>query len=325
MLFMLRTALLAPLAVAALLLGGCETMEGYPTDPAPSNELETLRSVYFPSAQACPDKTTATDSLECQYYDKDKSAAERQALRDKIVYGRMHVYDVEFSLFVRAVSANNNYLSVGSDLTALAFGGLAATTGDAATKSALAAVSSGVLAANGAVNKDLFYQKTIPAMVAQMEADRTKAEAGILQGLGRTDAEYPLARAQLDLDALNDAGSLNAAVVTITHDAGNAKAVAQSLIDLNRKTPYTESTEGNRIAVWLHPTATQTAADGTLEDSTGKRAPLDTGNRDKLVKWLNDNSLDGLPWEKLIDSPYLDVLRKNVVADLKIPEQTILK
>ena len=192
-------------------------MEGYPADPAPDNELVSLQTQYFPANPNCA-MADASGTLECQYY--AASGPARQALRDKIVYGRIHVYDIEFSLFVRALSANNNYFSVGSDFTALAFSGLAATTGTAATKAALATVSSGVLAANGAVNKDLFYQKTVPAIVAQMEADRARVEAVILTGIGKSDAEYPLARAQLDLDTLNNAGSLNSAVVTITHDAG---------------------------------------------------------------------------------------------------------
>jgi hypothetical protein len=299
---MLRAARLAPFAVA-LMLGGCETIEGYPTDPAPSRELDTLQAQYFPANPNCAASTDASSSLECQYY--AAGGATRQALRDKIVYGRMHVYDIEFSLFVRAVSANNNYFSVGSDFAALAFSGLAATTGTAATKSALAAVSSGVLAANGAVNKDLFYQKTIPAIVAQMEADRAKVEAVILTGLSRGDADYPLARAQLDLDTLNNAGSLNSAVVTITHDAGDAKTAALSAVEANRSIAYAPDTVSTRLVAWIWPNSTS--------------SPANTANVTALRTWMTQNNLSGIPVATFLNSPLLGPARSQAVAALNVP------
>jgi len=314
--FLLRAIRLVPFA-AALMLGGCETMEGYPANPAPDTELTSLQSQYFPANPNCAASADANGSLECQYY--AATGAARQALRDKIVYGRMHVYDVEFSLFVRAVSANNNYFSVGSDFAALAFSGLAATTGTAATKSALAAVSSGVLAANGAVNKDLFYQKTIPAIVAQMEADRAKVEAVILSGLSKSDAQYPLARAQLDLDTLNDAGSLNSAVVTITHDAGNAKAAAQSAVDANRSIAFTPDSVSGRLTSWIWP-GSVAAADGTpTNPANGAPATASAPNVAALRTWMSQNGLSGVPIATFLNSPLLASARGQAAAALGVP------
>jgi hypothetical protein len=315
----LRASKLAPFAVALMLLGGCETMEGYPTDPTPEKQLEALRTVYFPSAQNCPDKTTPNDALECQYYDKDKSAAERQSLRDKIVLGRMHIYDMEFSLFVRALSANNNYFSVGSDLTALAFSGLATTTGNAATKSALAAVSSGVLAANGTVNKDLFYQKTVPAIIAQMEADRSKVEATILAGLGKPIDAYSLARAQLDLDTLNDSGSLNAAVVTITHDAGNAKAAAQAAVDANRSIGFAPDAVSARLNAWIWPGSTASANGAPINPANGAPATPSAANLTALKTWMLNNGLAGIPVATFMNSALLASARAQAAASLGVP------
>lgn len=313
---MSRAMKLAPFAFA-LMLGGCETMEGYPSDPASTDELTMLQKQYFPANPNCA-AADASGSLECQYY--AASGAARQALRDKIVYGRLHVYDVEFSLFVRALSANNNYLSVGSDLTALAFAGLATTTGTAATKSALAAVSSGVLAANGAVNKDLFYQKTVPAIVAQMAADRSKVEAVILTGIGKSDAEYPLARAQLDLDTLNDAGSLNAAVVTITHDAGNAKAAAQAAVDANRSIAFTPDTVSARFETWIWPGSVPSPTNGSpIDPATNAPVPASAPNVAALKTWMTQNGLSGVPVATFLNSPLLASARGQAAVALGIP------
>jgi hypothetical protein len=116
----------------------------------------------------------------------------------------------------------------------LILAGLTATAGGATTKAALGAASAGVIGANAAINKDLYYQKTIPALLTQMEAERLKALASILAGIKQSDADYPLMQAYIDLNAYRTAGSIPAAVAGITQNAGNAKDEAQKAITIQR-------------------------------------------------------------------------------------------
>ena len=74
---------------------------------------------------------------------------------------------------------------------ALVLSGLGATTGGAATKAALAAASAGVIGAQGVISKDLYYQRTVPALLAQMEANRARATLVILQGIQKSESDYP--------------------------------------------------------------------------------------------------------------------------------------
>ena len=110
----------------------------------------------------------------------------------------------------------------------LTLAGLGATTGDAATKAALAAASAGVVGAQGAISKDLYYQRTLTALLAQMEANRDKVKLNILNGLSQTDAQYSLYHADLDLDALQRASGLPDAIGGITEQAAAQKATAQA-------------------------------------------------------------------------------------------------
>jgi hypothetical protein len=58
----------------------------------------------------------------------------------------------------------------------LATNAVATVTGGEVTKAALAAGSAFMVGTQGAISKDLFYQRTIPALLAQMEANRTDAK-----------------------------------------------------------------------------------------------------------------------------------------------------
>ena len=135
----------------------------------------------------------------------------------------MRACDIEFADFERRLYGDGNVVGLGGDLVGLVLTGLIATTGNAATKSALGAASAGVIGASAAINKDLYYQKTIPALLAQMEADRLKALAPITTGLKLSDADYPLMQAYIDLDAYKSAGSIPAAITAINQNAGDTK------------------------------------------------------------------------------------------------------
>jgi hypothetical protein len=138
----------------------------------------------------------------------------------------MRGYDITFSDFKRRLAGDANSVMLGSDLLVLALGGLVATTGGATTKAALGAAIAGIAGAQAAINRDLYFQRTLPALLAQMDASRAQATVPILSGLRLSDEEYPLQRALVDLDALRDAGSIVGAIGNITQAAEQQKADA---------------------------------------------------------------------------------------------------
>jgi hypothetical protein len=196
------------------LVFACVPIEGYPKDPENTDATLTALQPFFDG------------TAEKEYLAATGDAA-RTPLRDEIILRRLRGYDIEFSNFQRQLYGQSNTVTLGSDLIGLVLGGLTATTGTATTKAALGAASTGVIGANAAINRDLYYQKTIPALITQMEANRLKAKLPMVQGIAQPDSKYPLMQAYIDLDAYKDAGSIPAAISSVTQSAANDKQAAQ--------------------------------------------------------------------------------------------------
>lgn len=280
------------MTVAMLSLSGCASITGFP-DPVikPSDDLAQTQS-YFSSGVM-----TTYSSLNGE--------ATRRPYRDMIVYGRMHAYDVQYQVFLRALSREAGDTGIGGDLLALTLNGLGATTGDAPTKAALSAASEGVIGAQGDINKELFYEKTLPALVAQMEAQRTQVRATIEKGLATSDSDYPLPKALVDLDQFQLAGSLPGALSAISQDAGTKTVTAEADIQIARDKSFTGAlpaavaigeqisklTDAQALAVAkvmepilkTRPQNIQDAVNGI--DSTGKRLTDGPTARTVLREW----------------------------------------
>jgi hypothetical protein len=211
--------------VCSPLLLACAPIEGYPRDPENTDATLTALQPYF-------------DGTEEKVYLATNDDATRTQIRNEIIFQRLRGYDIEFANFQRQLYGQSNTITLGSDLIGLVLGGLTATTGTAATKAALGAASTGVIGANAAINRDLYYQKTIPALLTQMEADRLKAKLPIVQGMAQPDAKYPLMQAYIDLDVYKNSGSMPSAISSITTSAGNNKQVAQDNITFVRTPTY---------------------------------------------------------------------------------------
>ncbi len=285
-------------AAVVLIVGltaACSAIEGYPADPQPGTALASLQQKYF------------ADKIEEDYEKADGD--ERQALRDKIIYARIQAYDIQFSQFQRALNVNANALNVGTDIIAVALGGIGAVIADSTTKSILAASSAGVIGAQGAINKDLYYQKTVAALIAQMEANREEAKLTIFQNLKQPDAAYPLRRAFLDLSVLNDAGSLPNAIAAITKSADTAKTKAQAEVQQTVKLSYSTSESAKSLERWLSP--------GRVPNAKRIQA---------LQSWLERNYKDlniaavGLARDDVDSKGTYEAIRKKALADKQLME-----
>ena len=259
------------------LLAGCAPILGYPKDPEDTDATLAALAPYFNGVAETDYLATADPAL-------------RATKRNAIVLARMRGYDIEFSDFERRLYGDGSAVSLGSDLVGLVLGGLTATTGGAATKSALGAASAGVIGAKSAIDKDLYYQKTVPALLAQMEADRLKALLPVTVGLKQSDADYPLMQAYIDLDAYKNAGSIAAAINAVNQSAGNAKDDAQTAITIERKSAKDQLQGIVTVRARLKTLTTDAqflALAKAMQPFLASRSP----QLQKLVKTLDPNSL----------------------------------
>jgi hypothetical protein len=225
--------------------------------------------------------------------------------RNEIILARVHAYDIVFADFEKRLYGDGNGVTLGGDLVALVLTGLTATVGSAGTKAALGAAATGVIGAKSAIDKDLYYQKTVPALLAQMEADRLKALAPITTGMKQSDADYPLLEAYIDLDAYKNAGSIPAAINAVNKAAGVAKDIAQAAVAALRSTPFLEDDSSKRLSVFIWP--------------HGITSPVDKTHLQKLRDWMSTNLPSGIPVETLLHSAALVNARKQAVSDLSVP------
>jgi hypothetical protein len=273
------------------LLAGCAPVIGYPNDPENTDQTLANLQPYFNGVKEADYLATAPSD-----------AVLRKQLRDAIIFARMRAYDIEFADFERRLYGDGNGVTLGSDLVGLVLAGLTATTGNATTKSALGAASAGVIGAKSAIDKDLYYQKTIPALLAQMEADRLKALEPITEGMKQSDADYPLMQAYIDLDTYKIAGSVPGAINAVNQSAANAKDKA---IEALRTTRFMEDTYSDRLSAYIWP--------------SGITNPASQTNVNKLRQWMSSHSLAGVPIETLLHSSALSDQRKQAVSDLSVP------
>jgi hypothetical protein len=285
--------------IGLLALTGCSSLEGYARHPDTIASINSRRTQYF-------DSTT----LEDQYYADTADAVTRRRLRDRIVYGRMDVIDFDFDNLERELNSAGNGVSLGGDLAVLIANGIGATTGGKQTKAVLNTISGGIVGAQGAINKDLYYQRTLPALLNQMEANRDKVKATILSGLKKPDSSYPLGAAQLDLRQLVRAGSIPASVGEITEKATTDKQASERMVERARAGTYVSTPASERLDAWLAP-----------------KGVVDADRMARFQAWLNaqpETFLKQLPIATIVseDMPELEAVRKRAVADpaLAIPE-----
>ncbi|HWS62668.1 MAG TPA: hypothetical protein VN325_07925 [Steroidobacteraceae bacterium] len=271
-------------------LGGCAEISGYPADPENSGTVMRSLEQYLDPA------------IDAEY--NKASGDARKAKRDLIVLSRMRAFNIQFDKYEKNLWGDGNSVTLGGDLTALALTGLATTAAAAASKTAFSAAATGVIGANAAINKDLYYQRTLPALIAQMEAERSKVQRAILVNLQKPDSDYPLAAAEIDLDALKKAGSMPSAIANVTQAASADKQTQALKLDEVRSLPVSTSSSTSRLKAWV--AASQS-------------------NYDLLQAWMQKDTVDpvlnSMPPPQFIGgaNPTLESDRMRAISDLKVP------
>ena len=201
----------------------------------------------------------------------------------------MNAYESSYSNFKRRLNGDANTLNLASDLSLLGLAGVAATTGNITTATALAAASAGIIGARGAINADLYFQHTLPALLAQMDANRARAKLPIVTGLRQSNAAYPLAIALMDLDALRDAGGIPLAIGGLTQQAVVEKVSAEKSLSISG---FNTTSAGTCLQRFIdrpepegHANMVRVAA---LARARGANLPLDI----LVIKWVADPNTD---------------------------------
>ncbi len=244
------------LLVAVIVLtlsNGCATTRGAP--PGFPTSLEALKQL----------DPQYDETLNAYYL----PGADQRAVRNKFIETRLGAVDTQYlsfkeSLYTQAVASN-----VFVDLATIGLNVAGVATPGASTKTILHGASGGLLGAKASIDKNVFFERTMPALMSQMEALRKTVRARILEGMAKTVDAYPLSQAVSDLQDYYVAGTIPGAIVGVTKDAIVSDGKADEKVELALKS------------------AEQIRAELTGRGYSVVTKPVLSGNeRDILIKYL---------------------------------------
>lgn len=267
--------LLLAIAATGFINIGCESLRGYPKQVVDEKaELKRLRH-YF------------TDDVLQNYQDKAKmSQDEGRDYRDEVVAGRLRAIDLQFETFEKNINQEGNLTQIGTDWAILGLSGAGTIVGGATSKAILAAISGGLTGAKLSVDKTLYYQKTMPTLLAQMEASRADQLLMIRTGLQKQlISDYPLSMALVDLDRYYKDGTLPGAIIAINSAAGAKNEAAKAGIKkLVLEGSYTKDDASAYLQKkWIPGFPGSTAKDTAFESDLRKWMSKDSSLNDVEV------------------------------------------
>lgn len=239
------TVRLAVAFLAALSLSACSTLRG---GGAPELSFD-LNSDLEKIAKEFESSTNITS-----YY--RTAAADRLDARNRFASGRLVQIDLQYLKFIRTLTADKQQLDAATEIAAMTLNLAGTLVGSARAKTNLAAAAAAVGGAKTTIDKDFYYEKSIDALVATMNAKRKEVLVIVLSGLTLPVDQYPFERALTDLHQYYLAGTLNGAIQFINTQAAQSEVVSNKEL---KKVLFTASV----------PTQNEIANTKLLTDSLG--------------------------------------------------------
>jgi len=250
------------LLLFSVMITGCSTVfSGSPERPV--DIQQELASINF-----------AFDATEITKY-RTSTGVEKRALRDEITDARIRAYDIKFGEFEEELYSFGIGSGIGTDWTLLTISALTAVVGGAQTKAAFGAANTAIVGAKGSIDKQLLLEKTTPALIAEMESQRSKVLLDIRKGLSQDVTTYNLFRALSDLERYRRAGSLSGGLNGIVKSAGEEIAANEKEISSIIQVTYLADDAGEKIEKFWLP--------------DGKN--INTDNQAKIMSCMAQNGL----------------------------------
>lgn len=157
---------------------------------------------------------------------KWREGLSRQDYRNMVVRVYMAAMDARYREFRTSLLNDQRQVGFGLDVAVLGATGVASIAKESVAKK-LAAFAALLAGTRGLVDKDLYYDKAVPALVAAMDAERLRASADIERNLQKSASDYPLQVAFGQLMWYEVSASLDTAISRITTEATQDRAEAQ--------------------------------------------------------------------------------------------------
>lgn len=209
-----KAVYLCTLAVLGTNLGGCAALDGAPQPIMPVSKSVTLAQGYdVEKSIRNIHSATASDRLNLT----------KQQYRDMVVAVYLNAIDARYHEFRSLISGQGRGGAIGADLGVIGL----TTAASLIEKSAgdLSAIAAAVAGSKGSFDKNLYFERTMPAILASMDAERAKVRKHIVTNMRKNESEYPLEVAFGDLAAYEASASIDRAIDAITSSASASRAI----------------------------------------------------------------------------------------------------
>jgi hypothetical protein len=209
-----RSALI--LVSLALLAGGCAGW--IPAGIRGVQEQVTAKDLDDANFGVCP------SADELKYFDTAANFGkpeDRAAYRNQIIGKCLAAADRKFAEFTTSLRMESTTTKLGIDAATLTLGGLIAAGG---AGKAAGAATTGLLGFGAAIDKDVYFQQTMPALISAMQVSRNQILAKIALSEQASGDAYPLIVAAHDVWEYQNASNIDSAIRQLTTVVGEKQA-----------------------------------------------------------------------------------------------------
>lgn len=200
----------------AVPVAGCASFSGMPEPIMPLADAVAIPAEY--------QRATALETYA--EYDGDEKDADRREFRNRVVSLYLSVADARYLEFRRAISRDAKGSNFAFDAGVVVLGGIGAVAKGAANE--LSAAAAALAGTRGALNKEVYFERTLPAIIATMEANRLRVRGEILLRLRQDAVSYPLEQAFGDITQYQLATTMDGAIQQIATAAGQSAAAEEA-------------------------------------------------------------------------------------------------
>ena len=169
-------------------------------------------STYYRSMMS----TALSDPSWYASYYNETDPIKRKAFRDRLIGYCVWLADDDFNIYVAKFSKNQTRTAVAFDLAGL---GVSSASAVANPAQLLGAVATGIQGAHATYDRDALDQQTRSAILLKMDALREERLASIYRSEQLPDDQYSLIQGLIDVQLYVNAGSVHAALASISQDA----------------------------------------------------------------------------------------------------------
>lgn len=219
-------------ATCALSLTACTSLEGSPRQVA-----------FFVPGFVTPgryDVSTAINEFEERAREPSiaqpigqGSALDPQsakAYRNKVIAIYMTAIDDQYGIFRKKLNSQRKGVGLGLTLASLGLNGASPLVG-VGSKDVFSALAGGATSARTSLDKELYFDQALPALLAAMDAERLKVKATLLERMREDAAIYSMSQAFIDLNAYQAAPSFERAIDKLTAAANADRSEADTKVE----------------------------------------------------------------------------------------------